>query len=787
MHRLRSIACGKRMRMMGLTLLTGMLAATIASAAGRPDGMIKDCSSDIGNEPNAQCGAFYASPDIVVRNSPGFVPVHQQPISGQPNWVYATVTNIGTSPLTDGVVHFYFAKASTGLFWSSSWINNFIGAIVYGDEIGSIAVPALAPGATANVGVKWTTVPNPADYSDPDARHFCLLARLVSQQDPMTYTEGTSIPVNTQNNNNIAWKNCSIMDPVKPTGAIDIQADDDHDGKTELRFTAPQVDGGNALDHVKIRVDLGQELFEIWKAGGNDGQGVTTVDDAEHTIEVNEADARIGGLNLAHGTRYTAHVQIVFPQEVDPDLAGRVFEWNIEQVRAEDGEQVGGEQYQIELPHDNRHPDAMIKDCLADVGGEPNSACYAFYASPSIWVRNTQGAVPGHQSPIAGQTNWVYVTITNIGTSTLNYGDLHLYFAKASTGLYWSSSWINDILPSCLGGGGSTVYGDEIGSQPITSLLPGETRDIEFAWNTVPNPADFCDPDARHFCLMARFVSAEDPMTYPEGIWIGPNVQNNNNIAWKNCSILDAQHPHGTVDIKKSPAFAGNTKLRFDVPEGEGEGNVLDHAQIQVDLGAKLYDTWKAAGEPGEGVDGVGGENGTININDPHAWVGGLQLPDDVRLSIRVNVNYPADVDLAIAGTTFHWDIAQFNEETDELVGGERYDVVMPGDAPGKGMLINGKADIASALKLMAHPNPTTSSTTIGFTLPSAGKISVAIYDASGRLVRQLLNGADRAAGDQQMVWNGQSVDGKRVPSGTYICRVSTSMGAAEQQIKVMR
>jgi hypothetical protein len=773
--------------MLGLALLTGMLSASMATAAGRPDGMIKDCSSDIGSEPNIQCGAFYASPDIYVRNSPGFVPVHQQPISGQPNWVYATVTNIGTSQLTDAVVHFYFAKASTGLFWSTSWINNFIGGIVYGDEIGSVTVPSLAPNTSANVGVQWNTVPNPANYSDPDARHFCLLARIESQQDPMTYAETSSIQANTQNNNNIAWKNCSIMDPVHPTGAIDIEEDPEHDGKTDLNFDAPQAEqGGNALEHVTIRVDLGEDLFNAWKEAGQDGDGVTTVDDAEHTIEITAKNAHIRGLNLANGTRYTAHVQVIYPQEVEPDLAGKVFNWTIEQVN-QGGEVVGGEEYNIELPHDDGHPDAMIKDCLADVGNEPNSDCYAFYASPSIWVRNTQGAVPGHQSPITGQTNWVYVKITNIGNSTLNYGDLHLYFAKASTGLYWSTSWINDLLPSCLGGGGTTLYGDEITpSQPILNLLPGETRDIEFAWNTVPNPADFCDPDARHFCLMARFVSAEDPMAYPEGIWIGPNVQNNNNIAWKNCSILDAQHPHGTVDINKSPAFAGHTKLRFDVPEGEGDGNVLDHAQIQVDLGPQLFDTWKATGQQGEGVEGVGGENGTININDPHAWIGGLQLPDDVRLSIKVNVNYPADIDPTLAGTTFHWDIVQFNEETDELVGGERYDITMPGDA-GKMMLPNGRTDLASALKLAAHPNPTSAGTTIGFILPSAGRISVAIYDASGRLVRQLINGADRAAGAQQVEWNGQSADGRRVASGTYICRISTPEGAAEQQIKVTR
>ena len=44
---------------------------------------------------------------------------------------------------------------------------------------------------------------------------------------------------------------------------------------------------------------------------------------------------------------------------------------------------------------------------------------------------------------------------------------------------------------------------------------------------------------AGHFCLIARWVSATDPMTTPEGANIDANVRGNNNIVWHNVNIID--------------------------------------------------------------------------------------------------------------------------------------------------------------------------------------------------------------------------------------------------------
>ncbi len=57
----------------------------------------------------------------------------------------------------------------------------------------------------------------------------------------------------------------------------------------------------------------------------------------------------------------------------------------------------------------------------------------------------------------------------------------------------------------------------------------------------MPNPQDYVssNPNPSHFCLLARIESNDDPITFPEGNFITDNVKNNNNIAWKNTTVIE--------------------------------------------------------------------------------------------------------------------------------------------------------------------------------------------------------------------------------------------------------
>jgi len=69
------------------------------------------------------------------------------------------------------------------------------------------------------------------------------------------------------------------------------------------------------------------------------------------------------------------------------------------------------------------------------------------------------------------------------------------------------------------------------------------------------------------------------------------------------------------------------------------------------------------------------------------------------------------------------------------------------------------------------YPNPFNPSTTIRFLLPETQEISLVIYDARGRVVRELLNRVEMQTGEHQVSWNAVDQNGAKVSSGMYFYR----------------
>jgi hypothetical protein len=74
----------------------------------------------------------------------------------------------------------------------------------------------------------------------------------------------------------------------------------------------------------------------------------------------------------------------------------------------------------------------------------------------------------------------------------------------------------------------------------------------------------------------------------------------------------------------------------------------------------------------------------------------------------------------------------------------------------------------AATLSLVsARPNPMRGETSISYRLAEAGRVRVALYDASGRLVRLLVDRAE-SAGSHQAAWSGTNSSGGLVAPGRY-------------------
>jgi C1A family cysteine protease len=82
-------------------------------------------------------------------------------------------------------------------------------------------------------------------------------------------------------------------------------------------------------------------------------------------------------------------------------------------------------------------------------------------------------------------------------------------------------------------------------------------------------------------------------------------------------------------------------------------------------------------------------------------------------------------------------------------------------------------AEAPTSLRLdAAWPNPFNPRTNLRYALPRDGNVEVTIHDLQGRLVRTLVRGA-QFAGEHQVSWDGRADDGRPVPSGPYLGRVS--------------
>ena len=81
------------------------------------------------------------------------------------------------------------------------------------------------------------------------------------------------------------------------------------------------------------------------------------------------------------------------------------------------------------------------------------------------------------------------------------------------------------------------------------------------------------------------------------------------------------------------------------------------------------------------------------------------------------------------------------------------------------------------------YPNPFNPSTTIRYGLPEEANVSLVIYDVRGQVV-QTLESEHQPAGWYDVVWNGQTAEGKTISTGIYFARLVA--GEYSQVVKML-
>jgi len=102
-------------------------------------------------------------------------------------------------------------------------------------------------------------------------------------------------------------------------------------------------------------------------------------------------------------------------------------------------------------------------------------------------------------------------------------------------------------------------------------------------------------------------------------------------------------------------------------------------------------------------------------------------------------------------------------------------------------------SDVGASMKPIStilyapSPNPSTGSLTLSYYLEKRERITLAIYDVSGRLIREVYSGISEA-GPGSVHWDGRAAGGAPVGQGVYFCRLRIASGVkAERMIRLER
>lgn len=353
--------------------------------------------------------------------------------------------------------------------------------------------------------------------------------------------------------------------------------------------------------------------------------------------------------------------------------------------------------------------DLYTKDSYNDFGVTPNVTTQYPWLSEDIWVRNQADGLTNatHQNPINNQSNYVYVRVRNKscvdsdGTETLD-----LSWAKASISLnypiYWNGTL--DLNPP-----NNALAGDLVASQTIPIIPAGGEVILEFTWNP-PSPNDYSfNSEPWHFCLLSQINTPNDPITPFTNI--GSYVTENNNVAWKNLTVVDnvvniladcsddvMQNIGTTVAVANPDNIAATFDIKFSVPQEELSNPITTEGKIIVALDEQLYEKWKQGGRKGKGFIELKSppmsENGAINNNiNEHSPItlssrnlfeitatsssfDNITLtPNEVRTT-SLMVTYPSNP--VSEKKDFSYDIIHKRSDSEEIIGGVRYAIQKP-------------------------------------------------------------------------------------------------------------
>jgi hypothetical protein len=297
---------------------------------------MKDTWEDNGAEPDTLPQPMWRSPYIWnrnVRDTRGeHRHQHENPVAGVKNYLYIKIHNTGEVDL-EGKLVVNAAKTSTGLSWPSNW------TYVAGEALDGTNM--LRKHTTRIVELEWI----PQGVGD-----YCLIARWMSDADPMHTPEGASIIANVRNNNNIIWRNMHVVrldGRSNRTVELLVQNPSSAPMRTSLLIYTPlRPQSLQFLNFGSVALELDDDLDKAWSATGRNSKGLKNSGGMYYLSE--PEGATLYDLDLP--PQSSGRLRIVFGLRPDVPYPETRYVFDVVQLVSEDGnlEVFGGVSYDVQ-------------------------------------------------------------------------------------------------------------------------------------------------------------------------------------------------------------------------------------------------------------------------------------------------------------------------------------------------------------------------------------------------------------------------------------------------------
>ncbi|MEO0077226.1 MAG: T9SS type A sorting domain-containing protein [candidate division WOR-3 bacterium] len=162
-------------------------------------------------------------------------------------------------------------------------------------------------------------------------------------------------------------------------------------------------------------------------------------------------------------------------------------------------------------------------------------------------------------------------------------------------------------------------------------------------------------------------------------------------------------------------------------------------------------------------------------------WLEDVYVDSTLTASILSEPYQPETVWINVPKEFYEYD-AEIEKEIEKIIGRRAliadlrlYQVeVFDSTGTGNGPQSAGITSYQRPILYQSYPNPFKSQTKIRYTLPAESKVTLSIYDVSGRLVKTLIN-KHQTTGTYSINWDGKDNDDRTLAQGVYFYRLTTA------------